>query len=604
MFNLVKSARSLLAVTSITLFLGAFFKYLVVHEKLAAALWILGAVSALIPSIIWFLNELKDKQIGSDVLAIFSITAALATKEFLAASVIGLMLATGRVLESWAEGEADRQLKTLINRIPKNATRISSNGGLEVISLEEISVGDTVLVKSGEVVPIDGELLESGFLDQSALTGEPIPVLLAIGENVLSGTVNAGNNFTMKVTSSYEQSTYSGIVTMVRNSQAKSAKRVKVASAWALKFVPLTLLIAVGAWIVSGEVSRFVAVLVIATPCPLILAVPIALVSGMSRAAKFGSVIKEGASIEKLAAARVILLDKTGTLTHGGPEINKIVTSDGLTEHMALQIAASLDQYSPHIVAKTLVKKATELGLKLVPASDVVESHGKEVTGIVNGDQIRIGTPPEQLPAWADIDYPLLVALHVNNELVAIFGLDDPIRSDSKKTINRLKELGVREVALITGDIESNALKVANELGIESVYSSATPATKLEVVRDRMANNQGTVIAVGDGINDAPALAAADIGVAMGARGVSAASEAADIVIVEDSISHLVSALSISKLAMKRANQSAIGGMALAAIGMAAAALGLTTASEGALIQELIDLAAILWALTTLRGAR
>jgi cation transport ATPase len=271
---------------------------------------------------------------------------------------------------------------------------------------------------------------------------------------------------------------------------------------------------------------------------------------------------------------------------------------------MALQIAASLDQYSPHIIAKTLVEKATELELLLVPATDVVESHGKEVTGIVNGDQIRIGTPPEILPTWAAIDYPLLVALHVNNELVAVFGLDDPIRSDSKETINQLKKLGVSEVALITGDIESNALKVANELGIESVYSSATPATKLEVVQERKARNTGNVIAVGDGINDAPALAAADIGVAMGARGASAASEAADIVIVEDSISHLVSALSVSKLAMQRANQAALGGMTLAAVGMIAAAFGYTTPSEGAFIQELIDLAAILWALTTLRAKR
>jgi P-type E1-E2 ATPase len=323
MLNVVKSARSLLAITSLTLFFGAIFNYMIIHPKLAAFLWIIGAISALIPSIIWFLDELKDRQIGSDVLAIFSIIAALITSEFLAASVIGLMLATGRVLESWAEGQADRQLKALIDRLLKNATRINSNGELEVVSLDLVNIGDTVLIKSGEVIPIDGKLLETGFVDQSALTGEPVPILLSTGENVLSGTVNAGNNFTIEVTTTYSQSTYSGIVTMVRNSQAKSAKRVKVASKWAIRFVPFTLLAAGISWIISGEVSRFVAVLVIATPCPLILAVPIALVSGMSRAANFGAVVKEGSSIEKLAEAKIILLDKTGTLTHGGPEINK-----------------------------------------------------------------------------------------------------------------------------------------------------------------------------------------------------------------------------------------------------------------------------------------
>ena len=602
MFNLLKSAKLLLAITTLTMVLGICAKYLIGQNELASWLWVIGGLAGLIPSIFWFLDELKDRQIGSDVLAIFSIIAALLTREFFAASVIGLMLATGRVLESWAEGQADRQLKSLIDRIPKRATKILQDGSLEVVSLEEVKIGDTVLVKSGEVVPIDGTLNETGFLDQSALTGEPVPVLLSKGENLLSGSVNAGNNFTFNVTTLSSQSTYSGIITMVRNSQARSARHVKVASKWALRFVPFALTLGALSWILSGEVHRFVSVLVIATPCPLILAVPIALVSGMSRAANFGAVIKEGASIEKLAVAQTILLDKTGTLTHGGPEINEIVTSDGLTENMALQIAASLDQYSPHIIAKTLVNKAKREGISLLPASNVIESHGKEVSGVINGDQIRIGTPPIELPAWAKIDYPLTVALEINGELVAIFGLDDPIRSDSKSTIDKLRKLGVVEVSLITGDIEANALKVAQSLGIESVYSSATPASKLEVVKEKMARNRGAVIAVGDGINDAPALAAADIGVAMGARGASAASEAADIVIVDDSISHLVSAISVSKFAMRRALQAALGGMFLSALGMSFAALGFVTASEGAIIQELIDLAAIMWALTTLRG--
>lgn len=564
--------------------------------------WAVGGLIGLVPSIKWVIDELKDKQMGSDVLAIFSIVGALAIKEFFAAAVISFMLASGRALESWAEGRAESALKSLINRMPKLANRITAGGQLEVINVESVSAGDRLVVKSGEIVPVDGVAQESCYLDQSALTGEPLPVLLNKLDSIISGTLNAGNNFEMIASGNVSQSTYSGIVTMVRNSRAQSSPNIRLANKWALRFVPLTILVAIAAWIFSGEVHRAVAVLVVATPCPLILAVPIALVAGMSRATKSGAVIKGGAILEKLSRAEIVLLDKTGTVTHGGPVITEIAALSGFTTEYVLQIAATLDQYSPHVVAKSLVQEAMRREITLLSASDIREEHGKEVVGMVAGKKVRVGAAPDEIPNWAALKQPLLVALHVDNQLIAMFGLEDPIRSESRKTVEELHRLGVKEIVMVTGDKEDTANAVARELGIKRVIANSKPETKLNVVHEYRNKISGTVIVVGDGINDAPALAASDVGIAMGARGASAASEAADVVIIEDSIDRVTSAISLAKISNRKALQASIGGMCLALIAMLAAAFNYLTPSEGAITQEVIDLIAIIWALTTLRA--
>ena len=314
--------------------------------------WAIGGFVGLVPSIKWVIDEVKDKQMGSDILAIFSIVGALAIKEFFAAAVISFMLASGRALESWAEGRADSALKSLIDRMPKLANRITHSGSLEVISVENVQADDRLIVKSGEIVPVDGIAQESCYLDQSALTGEPLPVLLNKFDPVISGTINAGNTFEMIATGNVSQSTYSGIVTMVINSRAESSPNIRLANRWALRFVPITIFMALITYLLTGDATRTVAVLVVATPCPLILAVPIALVAGMSRATKSGAVIKGGAILEKLSRAKVVLPDKTGTVTHGGPVITEISSIPGLSTEYVLQIAASLDQYSPHVVGK------------------------------------------------------------------------------------------------------------------------------------------------------------------------------------------------------------------------------------------------------------
>lgn len=589
---------ALLYSSTTALALGLIFKYFL---NISADIpWAIGGFIGLIPSIKWVLDELKDKQMGSDVLAIFSIVGALAIREFFAAAVISFMLASGRALESWAEGRADFALKSLIDRMPKLANRITKTGQLEVIRIEDVEINNRLLVKSGEIVPVDGIAQETCYLDQSALTGEPMPVLLEKAGSVISGTINAGNAFEMIASGNVSQSTYSGIVTMVRNSRAQSSPNIRLANKWALRFVPITMAMAALTFLLTGDATRTVAVLVVATPCPLILAVPIALVSGMSRATKSGAVIKGGAVLEKLSKAEVVLLDKTGTVTHGGPVITEIVTSTGITHEYALQMAASLDQYSPHVVAKSLVDEAKNRGISLLSASNVVEEHGKEVSGEIDGVLIRVGAAPTDLPSWANLKQPLIVALHINNQLIAIFGLEDPIRSESKKTISDLHKLGVIEIVMVTGDKEETASIVASELGINRVIANSSPETKLNVVHEYRNKVSGSVIVVGDGINDAPALAASDVGIAMGARGASAASEAADVVIIEDSIDRVVSAISIAKLSHSKAMQASIGGMGLALIAMFAAAFNLLTPSQGAIAQEFIDLLAIMWALTTL----
>jgi len=389
---------------------------------------------------------------------------------------------------------------------------------------------------------------------------------------------------------------------MVRNSRAESSPNIRLANKWALRFVPLTILMAGITYLLTGDATRTVAVLVVATPCPLILAVPIALVAGMSRATKSGAVIKGGAVLEKLSRAEVVLLDKTGTVTHGGPVITEISSIPGLSTEYVLQIAASLDQYSPHVVAKSLVDEAKRREIKLLSASDVIEEHGKEVTGLVAGKKVRVGAAPDSIPNWAKLEQPLLVALHVDEELIAMFGLEDPIRMESRRTVDELHRLGVREIVMITGDKEDTARAVASELGINRVIANSTPETKLNTVHEYRNKVTGTVLVVGDGINDAPALAASDVGIAMGARGATAASEAADVVIIEDSIDRVTSAIALAKISHRKALQASVGGMGLALIAMAAAAVHHLTPSEGAIVQELIDLLAIMWALTTLKA--
>lgn len=541
---------------------------------------------------------------GSDVLAVLALLGALFTQELFAAAVISVMLATGRVLESWAEGQAERQLKALLSRMPRIVHRVCANGSIDEIDIAAIQISDKILIRTGEITPTDGKLLTGATLDESALTGEPLPVARVANEEISSGVLNAGAPFEYIALTTSENSTYAAIIRLVKAAQEKSAPGVRLANQWALRFVPAALLIAGLAWWLSGDVDRAVAVLVAATPCPLILAVPIAIVAGLSQAAKNGAIIKGGGILELLARTDTVLLDKTGTLTHGGPAISEINSRPGLSDDEILQIAASVDQYSPHIVAKALVQEAKSRGLDLSSCTEIDEIAGHEISANLHGDRIVVGQFKVESPTWLHFSKPLMVGVSKNSELIGVIGLDDPIRAESKEMVAELRASGVEHIALVTGDREDTAREVAHSVGITEIYSKVTAAGKLEITEAAKLKSKGSVIVVGDGINDAPALAAADVGVAMGARGASAASEAADVVIVEDSIDRLTWAIRIAKASRAKALQAAGIGMSLSFIVMGTGAFGITNASQGAIAQEIIDVIAILWALTALKSTK
>ena len=584
----------LLISTLLTLFIG--FTY--------ENVWALSGLIGLLPALYSLIKDIQQRTMGSDLLAVISLFATLLTHELFAASIISLMLATGRMLESWAVGQAERQLKSLISRMPRIANRIEISGSAEKITqiaIEEIRIGDRLLVRGGEITPCDGNLLGTATLDESALTGEPLPVQRVEKEAVSSGVLNAGAPFEFVATSTAENSTYEGIIKLVKAAHAKSAPGVRLANTWALRFVPIALIVAAAAWIITGEVERAVAVLVAATPCPLILAVPIAIVAGLSQSAKNGAIVKGGAILELLSRTESVLLDKTGTLTHGGPVISKIASAPNYTHDQVLQIAASLDQYSPHMVAKSIVKYAKSKNIQIFTCTDVSEVAGHQISGDLNGVKTTVGQLTTGKPGWLDFAAPLIVAISQNDQLIGVIGLEDPLRSESKQMIQDLHAIGVTRIALVTGDRRESADAVAHELGIKEVFAHVTAAQKLEITESAMKSSSGTVIVVGDGINDAPALAAAHVGVAMGARGATAASEAADVIIVEDSIDRLIRAITIAKRARRKALQAAGLGMTLSLFIMATGAFGITSASQGAIAQEIIDILAILWALTTLK---
>jgi len=570
------------------------------NHSLAQFVWAIGGVAGLAPATKWIIDELRVREMGSDILAVLSLLGTLLTSEMFASSIISLMLATGRLLERWAEGQAERQLKSLLQRLPRRAHIVDPDGSLTEIDADDIKIGDQLLVRSGEVVPADGVLLTLAVLDESALTGEPLPQTRSINEQVLSGVLNAGTQFRFIASNTSQESTYAGIIRLVQSAQARSAPGVRIANQWALRFVPVALIVAGGAWLLTGEVSRAVAVLVAATPCPLILAVPIAVVAGMSQAAKHGAVIKGGAILELLARTEIVLLDKTGTLTHGGPAISAIQTLPGIHEVEILKLAASLDQYSPHIVAKAIVSAATMRKLDLDAATDIYENHGHGISGVINHRKITVGQIDSERPLWFTIKHPLLVGLTIDGVLSGVIGLTDPLRAESREMVGALRAAGVKDVLLVTGDRMETAREVADAVGITNIHASVTAEGKMDLVRNEMRKTKGVVVLVGDGINDAPALAAAHVGVAMGARGATAASEAADVVIVEDSIDRLTWAIAIAKNARKKAVQAAGIGMILSLFAMLGGGFGFLTASTGAITQEFIDIVAIFWALTTL----
>ena len=598
MSKTLRNDYGLLALTLLSLISGLLFP----ANSFASILSFgVGGLIGFVLSLILVIRAVRLGEFGSDVLALIAIAATVATGEWIAASVISVMLATGRALERWAEGRARTQLEALLARAPQFAHVLNASGNPIDVPLHQVILGSHILVRSGEVVPLDGTVVGEGTFDESALTGEPIPQYVADGEEVPSGVVNSSAPVELVTTKTAETSTYSALVRLVQQAQASSAHGVRIANKWAVRFVPFALLLAAGTWLLTGNTEPAVAVIVAATPCPLILAVPVAIISGMSKASAHGAIIKGGAALELLARTKTVLVDKTGTLTQGGPEVSVIAFAPNTDATETLRLAASLEQSSPHVVAKSIIAEAKRRNLSLQVATGVAEEHGVGLTGKVSGKSVRVGQLQSGLPDWAQMQNALLVAVEVDGLLQAVIGLDDPLRDEAKGTMHALRAMGIERIVMISGDRQSAADAIGAAVGVDEVFGDCTPEGKLEIVHAEMLATTGTVVAVGDGINDAPALAAASVGVAMGARGATAASEAADVVIIEDSIKHLATAVQISKGSRARALQAAGVGMGLAVCAMLAASTGLLNATAAAVSQEFIDMAAILWALVPVK---
>jgi heavy metal translocating P-type ATPase len=600
----LKTALLLLALAGLVI--GLAF-YLADQARIASLVWIAGVVPALASLVIEILRSLSRGEVGLDIVATLSMTAALAFGETLAAAVVAVMYSGGTFLESFAEGRARREMHALLSRVPRTATRHRYNG-LEDIPIDEIAPGDRLLIRQGDVVPVDGTLAsETGFVDTSALTGESLPVRLMRGAEAMSGATNAGEAFDLTALRPAKDSTYAGIVRLVAEAQASKAPMSRLADKWSLGFLAVTVSIAFAAWWVTGDPIRAVAVLVVATPCPLILAVPVALVAGLSRAAHFGVLIKGAGPLETMARIHTLILDKTGTLTDGRPKIVSIACYGGTSEQDILRMAAALDQASKHPVAQAVVAAAKAEGLRLPVPSEVVELPGEGVVGRVNGRSVivggdgfvagRVGRVSGDASGMAAGS--VLVAVAIDGQMAGHLVMSDPLRDGAGAMLNGLRREGVRRILLATGDRADVAERVTEGLGLDGVRAGLTPDQKVLLVLSE--RKRGPVMMVGDGVNDAPALSAADVGVAMGARGAAASAEAADVVLLVDHIDRLGSGIEIAHAARRIAVESVVVGIGLSVVGMIAAAYGYLSPVEGALLQEVIDVAVILNALRALR---
>jgi len=557
-----------------------------------------------------------EHSLGVDTIALVAMVGALALNQELAGVVIGLMFSGGASLEAIASRRARRELTALVQRAPRVA-QLRVDDRLEQVPVEDVQVGDTVLVRTGEVIPVDGTVLSGeAVIDTSTLTGEPLPETLGRGMSVLSGSANAGPPFDIRAARLAADSAYSALVRVVEMAHSQRAPMVRMADRYAGFFLPATLVIAGAAWAISGDAVRGLAVVVVATPCPLILAAPIALVSGVSRAARSGVIVKGTPAIESLGQARTVLFDKTGTLTVGTPEVREIVTTDGLNESELLRLAASIDRMSAHVLGEALVTAAHDAGLELTIPSEVQEQPGQGIAGSVDGHRVLVGSraflndagiPESEIGAAAVATTrgsgEAHVVVAIDGHIAGVIVMADEVRPDARGIVTRLRNEGIRHVAMASGDRRSVAERVGRELGLDRVYAELSPEEKLQIVR-RISQDQQLrkVVMVGDGVNDAPALALADVGIAMGAAGATVSAETADAVITVDRIDRVADAVHAGRRSLYIAGQSVAAGMGMSLVAMVVAAFGYLPPVAGALLQEGIDVAVILNALRALRG--
>ncbi|HXI07379.1 MAG: heavy metal translocating P-type ATPase [Bradyrhizobium sp.] len=583
------------------------------RPDLADLAWEIGTVPVIGGLAVSIVRDLLSGRLGVDAIALLSMSAALALGQPLAGAVVALMYSGGNILEDITIARAERDLRSLVDRVPRQANR-KTGERIEEIPIEAVSVGEQLLVRAGEIVPVDGIVgSASATIDESAVTGEPIPVEKTRGSAVCSGSLNAGETFELTVTAPAGESTYAGIVRMVTAAQTAKAPFVRLADRFALILLPVTLAVAFVAWRISGDLTRSLAVLVAATPCPLILAAPVAFIAGVAQAARRGILAKGGGALEALARAHTVLFDKTGTLTVGGARLLSVEVAPGEDPDEVLALGASLEQASHHVLAKAVVAAAIDRGLKLKPPEHVKEAMGSGLSGLIDGRQVAAGSREmilsrAELSPWelrairrASWRSALIVFIAVEGRPIGALLLADELRADTPRAIRLLRNAGIARMVMVTGDRAAAAQAIGAALDLDAVLADRVPSDKVEAVRTEQ--RQHPTIMVGDGINDAPALAVADIGVALGARGASASSEAADVVILTDRLDRVGEAIIIAQRARRIALQSIIAGMGLSLAAMVAAMLGWLDPVPAAIVQEVIDVAVILNSLRALTPA-
>ncbi|ASK67120.1 cadmium-translocating P-type ATPase [Brachybacterium avium] len=544
---------------------------------------------------------------GLDILAVIAMIATLAVQEYVAGLIIALMLTGGEALEDLAARRASRELDQLMSRAPAFAQRIHpGTGQVESIGVDEVQVGDELLVRSSEILPVDGVLLsEHATIDESSVTGEPLPASYHAGDGLLSGTVNSTASFTIRAQKVAAESHYASIVRLVEEAVGSRAPMVRLADRYAVPFTVVSLLIAGLAWFLSGDPVRFAEVLVVATPCPLLIAAPVAFMGGMSSAARLNVIIKDGSVLETLAQVRSAAFDKTGTLTQGRADVVE-VRPGARTAEETLRLAAAAEQYSVHVFAEAVIAaaRARQLALPEVTEAEEVATHGVRAS-LTGGTVVRVGKPAFIEEVAGPIDRPALragetaVYVSVDDELAGLLIVSDPIRPHAAETIARLRAAGVAEIAIVTGDVAPTAESVAQLVGIGTVHAETTPQTKVEIIR---AIRPRPVLMVGDGINDAPVLAAADVGIAMAGRGSTVASESAAAVITSNDIARVADVAHVSRRTVHIALQSIWMGIIISVGLMLVAAFGFLPAVVGALLQEVVDVVAIVSALRALQA--
>ena len=557
---------------------------------------IAGALVAL-TMFIGMIKTLRSGKYGVDLLAILAVIATLSVSEYWAAMVILVMLTGGDALEDYAAKKANTELKALLDNSPRRAHVVSPTGTTDV-AVDDVKVGQHVVVKPGELVPVDGVVItgHSDF-DESSLTGEARPVAKTVGSPVMSGALNGDEAVTIKVTKLAKDSQYQQLVKLVKEAESTPAHFVRLADRYAIPFTIAAVAISLVAWGISQDPRRFAEVLVVASPCPLILAAPVAMVSGMSRASRNGIVVKTGSVLEKLAGAKTGAFDKTGTITNGHLTVARVLPAAEVTTERLLHLAASAEQDSSHILARSLIKYTSAKQISLAPVANLSEVTGRGITATIEGHQVKVGKLSFVAPQSAQAALTTTaIYVSVDGQYYGAISFTDHVRPEAVATVARLKHLGVTNLMMLTGDQRAIAQQVAKKVGITAVKADLLPEDKIAALK-AVPDDRHPLFMVGDGVNDAPSLATADVGIAMGANGSTAASETADVVILKDDLAKVAKAVAISKDTLRIAKQAVLIGIAICTALMLIASLGVIPAFIGAMLQEVIDTVSILWAL-------